>query len=40
VATSESAVSGGQSISGNHSSQQGRDSQSNKSAFHLCNSIG
>jgi hypothetical protein len=33
-------VSGGKSIRGNYSSQQGRDSQRNKIAFHLNNSIG
>jgi hypothetical protein len=40
VAASESAWSSGQSIRGNHSSQQGRDTQSNKIAFYLNNSIG
>jgi hypothetical protein len=33
-------VPGGESVRGNCSSQQGRDSQSNKIAFHLNNSIG
>jgi hypothetical protein len=33
-------VSGGKSIRGNCSSQQGRDSQSNKIAFHLNTSVG
>jgi hypothetical protein len=35
VAACESAVSGGQSIRSNHSSQQGGGSQNNKIAFHL-----
>jgi hypothetical protein len=34
------SVSGGKNIRRNCSSQQGRDSQSNKIAFHLNNSIG
>jgi hypothetical protein len=33
-------MSGGQSIRGNHSGQQGRSGQNNKIAFHLNNSIG
>jgi len=39
VATSESAMSGGKSIRGNCSSQQRRGGQSDKTAFHLNNSI-
>jgi hypothetical protein len=35
VAACESAVSSGQSIRSNHSSQQGGGSQNNKIAFHL-----
>jgi hypothetical protein len=33
-------VSGGKSICRNCSSQEGRDSQRNNTAFHLINSIG
>jgi hypothetical protein len=40
VSTSEATVSGGKSIRGNCSSQQARDSQSNKTVFHLNDSIG